>query len=139
MPGMKAILIDPATKSVETIKIEPVDDVRAIYGLLEVSNIGMVRLPNEDVLYVDGEGLLKTDPGSFFQVLDGQPLPGKGLLVGITRTGRSTRPKLSLKEARALVTFPDVTLVGFENFEGVEDWGFGPMPLIGVRAIFRPK
>ena len=61
--------------------MEPFNDVRAVYGLLGVTNVELVYLPNGDTILVDGEGLLKDDPGPFFQYRDNQPLPGRGLVV----------------------------------------------------------
>ena len=84
--------------------------------------------------------LLKDDPGPFFQYADNQPIPGKGLVVHIDESGKIIRPRHNLSELRRLVSFPDIALAGFEHYEDTANpFGLGPMPVIGTRAVFRPK
>ena len=136
---MRAVLIDATARTVEWIEMEPFNDVRAVYGLLEVRTVEVVTLPNGDSILVDGEGLLKPNPGPFFQYVGAQPIPGKGLVVHFTARGRSLRPRHHLKELRRLVTFPAIELAGFDTSVGPDEILGFPAVAVTTRALFKPK
>jgi hypothetical protein len=137
---MRAILIDPTIEGgLVTEGDFDIDrsDVRSLYKILGVDNIERAGpLLNGDMVYVDGNGLIKADPGPFF-VIEGwdDPLAGRGLLLHDTRAGYMTSPRTSLRKAKAMVTFPDIELAGFEDFTDVVRGA----TIIGVHAVFRKR
>lgn len=103
---MRAILIDPFERTVTEVEFN--GDWRSIK-----EHIGNgcdlfwtgPRLPNEDTVYVDDEGLFKSDQ-EFFQFSDyPEPLAGRGLVLGTDERGDSVEVKSTLEEIRELVTF----------------------------------
>jgi len=137
---MRAILIDPTIEGGLVTEgdweIER-NDVRSLYKILGCGNVERAGpLSNGDMVYVDGNGLISADPGPFF-VIEGwdQPLAGRGLLLSETRAGYMAPPRTPLRKAKAMVTFPDIQLVGFEDFTDVVRGA----TIIGVHAVFRPK
>ena len=85
---MKAIVISPATQSIETVDLATVDDIRAIvgYDTLESDAIGT----QGDRLYFDEECFLRGTSGRF-QIDSVIPVAGKGVIVGTTDGGATLR------------------------------------------------
>ena len=85
---MKAIVISPATQSIETVDIATLDDIRAVvgYDTLESDAIGT----QGDRLYFDEEGFLRGTSGRF-QIDSVIPVAGKGVIVGPTDGGATLR------------------------------------------------
>ena len=80
---MRVIKIDPETRSVEAINSRTT--YRAMRDLIGGPMTIAHVFPNEDVLYVDDEGLLKgPDPDTpyFFNIHAHQPFAGRGIIVG---------------------------------------------------------
>lgn len=74
------VLIDPATKEITPVQLEP-GDLDRIYQLLDCDRFAVAWLNDGAVVYVDDEGLLK--PNSFFfHEPTGQFLAGRGLVLG---------------------------------------------------------
>jgi len=142
---MRAILIDPTIEgglvTEGDFDIER-GDVRSLYKILGVDNIERAGpLPNNDMVYVDGYGLLKPAP-RFFSLIEGwhEPLAGRGLLLSDTRGGYLASPRTSLAQAQAAVSFPAIELVGFEPFdEIVRTPDGGNLYVMGSHAVFRQK
>lgn len=87
---MKAILIDPETKTVKEIDIA--DNVHAMRAILKCDLLDSFRLTNErDYMYIDDEGLINAN---YFFALTGIPLPfaGRGLIMGADSTGETIPP-----------------------------------------------
>jgi len=85
---MKAIVISPATQSIETVDLATVDDIKAIvgYDTLESDAIG----PQGDRLYFDEECFLRGTRGRF-QIDSVIPVAGKGVIVGTAAGGATLR------------------------------------------------
>ena len=85
---MKAIVISPATQSIETVDLATVDDIKAIvgYDTLESDAIGT----HGDRLYFDEECFLRGTRGRF-QIDSVIPVAGKGVIVGTTDGGITLR------------------------------------------------
>lgn len=85
---MKAIVISPATQSIETVDLATVDDIKAIvgYDTLESDAIG----PQGDRLYFDEECFLRGTSGRF-QIDSVIPVAGKGVIVGTADGGAALR------------------------------------------------
>lgn len=129
---MRAILIDPVNKTVS--EVEHNGDYRDIYRHIECDCFTVVGIDDVDSVFIDDEGLLKDEPGPFF-ALKGypQPLAGKGLILGCDEDGETIAARMSLDEARAMVSFPEAKLRGFETGEYTrEDGAF----VVFNRAIF---
>ena len=85
---MKAIVISPATQSIETVDLATLDDIRAVvgYDTLESDAIGT----QGDRLYFDEECFLRGTSGRF-QIDSVIPVAGKGVIVGTTDGGATLR------------------------------------------------
>lgn len=78
-PKQKAILIDAKNREVREVDYVTTNDINSFVGTPFC--IG-AYFPNEDVMFVDDEGLLN-DTQDFFEVTGGhQPYAGNGLIVG---------------------------------------------------------
>jgi hypothetical protein len=85
---MKAIVISPATQSIETVDVATLTDIRAIIGCdtLESDAIGT----QGDRLYFDEECFLRGTSGRF-QIDSVIPVAGKGVIVGTIDGGATLR------------------------------------------------
>jgi hypothetical protein len=85
---MKAIVISPATQSIETVDLASLDDIRAVvgYDTLESDAIGT----QGDRLYFDEECFLRGSSGRF-QIDRVVPVAGKGVIVGTADGGITLR------------------------------------------------
>ena len=85
---MKAIVISPATQSIETVDLAALDDIRAVvgYDTLESDAIGT----QGDRLYFDEECFLRGTSGRF-QIDSVIPVAGKGVIVGTIDGGATLR------------------------------------------------
>lgn len=143
---MRAILIDPFEKTVT--EVEHNGNYRHIYELIShetmpVETYTAVGLNDErDAVFVDDEGLLKDDPPCthfFLWKGYGQPLAGKGLILGCNDEGDSVEPTITLAQARAMVTFrDDIVLDHFWRIDGFVDHPIsGPnTPMVGHTPVF---
>ncbi len=85
---MRAIVISPASRSVETVDVATVDDIKAIvgYDTLESDAVGT----QGDRLYFDEECFLRGTSGRF-QIDTVIPVAGKGVIVGSADGGATLR------------------------------------------------
>ena len=85
---MKAIVISPATQSIETVDVATLDDIRAVvgYDTLESDAIGT----QGDRLYFDEECFLRGTSGRF-QIDSVIPVAGMGVIVGTIDGGATLR------------------------------------------------
>jgi len=92
---MKALLIDPATRTVTEIKIEK--GINAIYKAMDCDMFECpVELPNGDVLYCDEEGKLNREKligGFTYSQGWCDIIMNKALVIGSTPSGNSTNCK----------------------------------------------
>ena len=81
---MRAIVISPATQSIETIDVATLADIKAVvgYDTLESDAIGT----RGDRLYFDEECFLRGTSGRF-QIDSVIPVAGKGVIVGTADSG----------------------------------------------------
>jgi uncharacterized protein DUF3846 len=105
---MKAILIDVTARMISTVEYTGAEDLRKLVGgWLEIGR----AWPNEDVLYVDEEGLMKQTPGFFMIVGNAQPLAGNGVIVGRERFDDeglylgTDDPRIMLAQVAVMVRF----------------------------------
>lgn len=85
---MKAIVISPATQSIEPIDVATLDDVKAVigYDTLESDAIGT----QGDRLYFDEECFLRGTSGRF-QIDTLVPVSGRAVIVGTADDGATLR------------------------------------------------
>lgn len=137
---MKAYLIDPFARTIT--EVGTTGKLQSIYDLTHTDTITTVGLGHgrtQDVIYLDDEGLYVEDQRFFMLEGYGQPLAGRGLVLGTDQEGDSTSPSLSLSQVKGLITWarPDLKLAGFENMEGEQQHPvFGKVHVIGHRPHF---
>lgn len=110
---MKAILINTVNRKVEEVYLPDPKDVgygasnKAIYELLGEGTEMMqsaAYLDNNDVVFVDEEGLFNQKFGCF-TFDDSHPLHGNGLICGGNDEGGSEDVKITVEEVRQRVCF----------------------------------
>ena len=105
---MKAILINPKLQTINEINYS--GDYKDIYKLTECSTFTCVY-PfnlNEDVIYLDDEGLLKQSNYCFtFRCDNGHnpPLMGNALIIGADKEGESISYKTPITEIKNRIVF----------------------------------
>lgn len=106
----RTVLIDPFNQTITEQTVE--HDLDAYYRLLNVELIEAVYTDDEggsilpdrfDALYVDEEGLLKSD-ARFFEI-SGKVLAGRAMTIGVTSSGKDAEAKATLEEVKAAVKF----------------------------------
>lgn len=105
---MKAIKIDVIKQHVEEIDIE--DSLNSMYAELDCNTFtAPYSFANNDVLYVDDEGLLKdweNVKGAFFlKEWNVQPLFGHGLIIGTNEEGESVDVSTNIEKIRNQIVF----------------------------------
>lgn len=132
---MRAILIDPIARTFT--EAEHNGDYKQIYEFLsdplfgvEVDDFNSVRINYDNILWVDGEGLLKNP--RYFMLLRGysQPLAGRGLILGTNDEGESVGTTLTIAWCKQNIRFTELSVQGFEHSEGR-----GKHPLFGDEEI----
>lgn len=100
---MKGILINPEDRTVEMVEVED-DNVNNIQAFIEAPLFDVVRLPHDDALYVDDEGLYTKHD---YFAIEGfpNPLAGRALVLGTDSEGYSTDPIHELMEIANMVKF----------------------------------
>lgn len=102
---MKAILIDPFDQSVSEVDYN--GDYKEIHNLCNCSTFDVVQLRDgENDIYVDDEGLLKTN--RYFRYVDGDythTLAGKSLILAHDDEGSSVDTTLNAADVAWVVEF----------------------------------
>lgn len=106
---MKAYLIDPTTKSVNEVEYDGHGSKVADLIGAESGLFAAVRLPDDNVAYVDDEGLLiNPNPHGYFRFLGiPQVFAGKALVVGTGPDGEDTEPTFSKSLFQVVTRFID--------------------------------
>lgn len=142
---MRAILIDPFTETISEVDYD--GDYKSIYRLLSdekqtVDTFTVVGLSDEETLFVDDNGLLNEPTHFFIWKGYGQPLAGKGLILGVDEEGDSVATKYTLDYVKPRVLWANnLELVGMESYQDTIDHPLlGPnTPRIGSRPVFLRK
>ncbi len=108
---MQAVLIDPYKEEVTTVEYN--GDYKQIYEHIKADCFTLVRLRDNDDVFVDDEGLLKvTKDTKFFMLKDyPQPLAGYGLILGNDDEGESVDVHHTAEFYRPTVQFLDTQMV----------------------------
>lgn len=110
---IKAVLIDPYKEEVTDVEYDA-SNYKNIYPLLRCDIFTMIKLADEDDLFIDDEGLLKVNDETKFFMHDAypQPLAGYGLIVGADEdTGDSVAVHHDAAYYRPRIRFLDVAMV----------------------------
>lgn len=110
---IKAVLIDPYKEEITDVTYDAAD-YKNIYPLIHCDIFTIVKLADEDDVFVDDEGLLKVDDATkFFRLNDyPQPLAGYGLIVGADEeTGESVSAHHDAAYYRSKIQFLDVEML----------------------------
>lgn len=102
----KAILIDANNREIKEVSLG--DDYKEIYQHIGCEIFDVVRIDENNDVYVDDEGLLKLSPESKFFFVEGypQPLAGNGLVTGIdNNTGETISTSLTVEQLKSKVKF----------------------------------
>jgi len=100
-----AYLIDPVTRTVKEVTYN--GDYNQIYTLTDCDTFTCVMFnEHSDTIFVDDEGLFKSDQQFFHVQGYPQPLAGKGLILGTNDEGESVSPVIGYEDFCKLVTFP---------------------------------
>ena len=107
---IKAIKIDPVAKTVEEVQIHKSDNgsvLKALYAAIGCDLVTVVHIDTKNDLWLDDEGLLKSER-SFFTFM-GQPFCGVGIVLGNLETEDGVdadHTNLTVGGVNAKVTFP---------------------------------
>lgn len=102
---MQAFLIDPFEETIT--EVEHNGNFREIYKFIDAQVFDIARIPYGDSIFVDDEGLYKSNQRFFLHTDYGQPLCGKALVLGTDDEGESTSPKITLEQLKERVQFGD--------------------------------
>jgi hypothetical protein len=100
---MKAILIDPENRAIESVDIDDRDDIVRLVGFdtLESDAVGTAG----DRLYFDEECFLRGTTGRF-QIDTIIPVSGKGVIVGTAEDGSTLRDAATgIDELRSRISY----------------------------------
>lgn len=103
---MKAILIDAFEKTVTEVDYD--GNLETAYRLLRCDLVDVVRVGGGNVMFVDDEGLLKSesDDAEFFMIDNGWVFAGSGLITGdADEDGNTTSATVSAGLVRPRVAF----------------------------------
>ena len=136
--GIAAYLIDPSTQTIEPVTLtRKPTPLAELYQLLGCKLVTAVPIDEHDSIYVDDEGLINGPVRQFFGIRgNGQPLAGRGLVLGIDDDGNDASARITLSELRRRIVFIERLLPDFYHVEGAEapvGVGFG-MTLAEVQA-----
>lgn len=132
----KGFLIDPKAKKITHVNHDT-KDYKQIYDLIDCkpSPFTIVHLDDENMIFIDDEGLLK-NPRYFFNIKGyPQPLAGKGLVLGGDSDGETVSATIEYKDLCDLITYSEHSVVDMVTTEGkLPDGGF----VIGTHPVFGP-
>jgi hypothetical protein len=100
---MKAILIDPENRTIESVDVDDRDDIVRLVGFdtLESDAVGTAG----DRLYFDEECFLRGTTGRF-QIDTIIPVSGKGVIVGTAEDGSTLRDAATgIDELRSRISY----------------------------------
>lgn len=132
----KGYLIDPKAKTITHVRHDT-KDYRQIYDLIDCkpSPFTIVHLDDENMIFIDDEGLLK-NPRYFFNIAGyPQPLAGKGLVLGSNPEGETVSATIEYEDLKKLITYSEHGMIDMVTTEGtLPDGRF----VIGTHPVFGP-
>ena len=112
---MRAILIDPFTRSITEIEIDPT--LNNMYETLGVDLITVVSIKPDHALIIDDEGFLKSKESQeyFWWAGADQPFAGRGLILG-DKYGENKDATMTLDQVNKCIQFVDKTNMDPEQY-----------------------
>lgn len=117
-----AYLIDPAARTITPVEYD--GNYKSIYELIGATTFDVVRVENDDCIFVDDEGLINGNGqrnGFWTYGEYPQPLAGKGLVLGTDEEGESVSAKNTHFDYRRKIGWVDMIMnnqiVGMNNLE----------------------
>jgi hypothetical protein len=104
---MKAILIDPWEKSIETINVKSGTDQSAmqqLYNLVGEEGLDFCTLSRGECILVGDHSALHNPNWPYFQI-DKNLYYGRAVVVGYTKSGTECDTKLSVDDISAVITW----------------------------------
>lgn len=115
---MRAILIDPFSYKIMEVDVD--GSLASIYSATQCSLITSVEMPNEDVMFLDDEGLFVQNQ-AFFSIYDmPRPLAGRALVLGCAE-GEMVGSRNSLAEISLAVRWVSRESVAMMSDDGAFD------------------
>ena len=107
--GKRAYLVDPTSKLISQVYVKDYTDIQRHIGC-DMFTMAF-RLENDDVLYVDDNGLIDGKMRDYFAVLDAYlaPLAGRGLLVGSNAQGGDEDAQTAIVDFAMMVKWAEST------------------------------
>jgi hypothetical protein len=108
---MQAVLIDPYKEEITNVEYN--GDYKQIYEHIKADCFTLVRLHDNDDVFVDDEGLLRVTKDTKFFMFNEypQPLAGYGLILGNDEEGESIAAHHTAEFYRPKVQFLDTQMV----------------------------
>ena len=113
---MRAIWVNSKDQTVTEVDCVGLEDLQnRVGGFIEMA----YQWPNQDVLFVDEEGLLKGDFKFCFLLLErtDQPFIGNGIIIGTGRNGETRPAKHTWEQIKSKIIFGTVTFDGTGVFK----------------------
>ena len=114
---MKAILIDPRSQTISEVVYD--GNWKSIGPWIDAYTFDVVQIGNDDIIYVDDEGLFKAERGFFWMPGWPHPLAGKGLVLGDSQYGEPEDVHTDIELFRNSVKFMDGLTVAMLTKTGV--------------------
>lgn len=114
---MKAILIDPHSETISEVVYD--GDWKSIGPWIDADLFDVVQVGNDDVVYIDDEGLFRDGQKFFWMQGWAHPLCGKALVLGETQDGGTEDVHTDIELFRNSVKFMDRGTVGLLTAAGV--------------------
>ena len=110
MKSAKGILINVENGTIENVMVDIEDGnhLKSMYKHIKCDLVELIRLPNDNDLWVNEEGLVAiSDDTKFFRFEDAVfPICGNGLLLGSNpENGETIDTKLTIEEVKGKVKF----------------------------------
>jgi hypothetical protein len=119
---MRAILIDPFSKSVGAIDVKPgLAGIRKAVACEIVTAVPLADGSSE-VVYLDDEGMLTSGQAHFALAGHPQPYAGKGLVLGTAGGGEDGPATTSVRDILCMVRWLEREAVGRFADDGGLDW-----------------
>lgn len=138
MKKHRGFLINPENRTISQVEYN--GDYKQIYEFIKAELFTVVRIDEDNTVFVDDEGLLN-DPRYFFKLRGyHQPLAGRGLILGVDKEGESIGSTLELSDVENLVEeWMELSVEGFitkeednvEIYPGVRGFKISSTPVFG--------
>jgi hypothetical protein len=103
MNNLKGIKIDVVKQTIEQILVE--NSLDGLYTALECDCIARARLNDNELIWLDDNGLIVDKPLGAFTIGNSRPFSGHGLILGDNGSGESCDTGLTVEFVKSQVMF----------------------------------